>query len=229
MTIHVSEGLVATIELQRPARANAYDRATLLALDQAIAALSGQARVVVVQSAGQGAFCGGADLSELQGADPLDALDLLSQQVFHGLARAPFVSVAAVHGPAVAGGFELALACDLRVAGPRARFSLPETSLGILPSAGGTTRLTAAVGSSRAKGVILGGLEISAQQALDWGLVHRLAEAPRAEALAWAQEVAQRDPVALRLARAIIDRGLDESLHLERVSEALLYSLRSRD
>ncbi len=229
MTVHVSEGRVATIELRRPQRANAYDRATLRALDEAITDLSTSARVVVIQSAGQGAFCGGADLAELGSVDPLDALDLLSQQVFHHLARAPFVSLAAIHGPAVAGGFELALACDLRVAGPEARFSLPETGLGLLPSAGGTTRLAAAVGSSRAKGIILGGQQVSAEQALAWGLVHRLAHDPRAEALTWAGEVARRDPVAMRLARSIIDSGQDESLHLERVSEALLYSLRIRD
>ena len=82
----------------------------------------------MVESAGDGAFCAGADRDEMRDVDPLSALDLRSDGVFDALARAPFVSIAAVHGPAVGGGFELALACDLRVAGPKARFWLPPST-----------------------------------------------------------------------------------------------------
>lgn len=226
-SLHVTVGLVATIEIRRAEKANAYHRATLEALEQAIRELSGSARVVVVQAAGEGAFCAGADLTELAAATPEEALDLRSQRVFTALARAPFVSVAAIHGPAIAGGFELALACDLRVAGPRARFGLPEPDHGLIPSAGGTTRLTRLVGPGRAKEVILGGRVVEAEAALDWGLVHRVVADPRAEAREWAEAIAKRDPVALRLAKGIIDLGEDEaSLRLERVSEAWLYSRR---
>ena len=182
----------------------------------------------VIQSAGAGAFCAGADLKELSQAAPESALDLRSQRVFDALARAPFVSVAAVHGPAVAGGFELALACDARIAGPAARFWLPETDMGLIPSAGGTTRLARLVGAARAKEVILFGRRLSAADALAWGLVAEIADDPRAVAAAWARRAAERGAVAQRLAKQILDAALptEPGLREERVAEALLYSLR---
>jgi enoyl-CoA hydratase/carnithine racemase len=132
-----------------------------------------------------------------------------------------------VQGAAVAGGCELALACDLRVAGPRATFSLPETALGILPSAGGTTRLARLVGVSRAKALILGGDRLDAGAAFAAGLVHRLADDPEAAALAWAAEIATRDHAALRLAKTTLDAEESAaSLARERAVEAVLYSRR---
>jgi enoyl-CoA hydratase/carnithine racemase len=160
---------------------------------------------------------------------PLDALELRSQRVFTRLARLPAVTIAAVQGPAVAGGFELALACDLRVVGPRARFWLPETALGILPSAGGTTRLVRLVGPSRAKAVILGGQQLDADTALAWGLANRLADDPRAEARAWAAEIAKRDQAALSLAKGLLDAPESAAgLAGERAAEAILYARRPR-
>ncbi len=221
-----SEGLVSSIVLDRPDKANAYDSDMLRALDAAVAGIA--TPVVVVSSAGNGAFCGGADLDEMDRADPDSALDLYSQQVFDRIAQAPWVSIVAVQGAAIAGGFELALACDLRVAGPGARFALPETSLGLVPSAGGSTRLPRLVGPSRAKEVILGGRALDASTAHDWGLVARIADDPVAEAHAWAEAIARRDPLALRLAKSILDTmpGTQEQLALERMSEALLYRKR---
>ena len=109
----------------------------------------------------------------------------------------------------------------------RSRFWLPETKLGIIPSAGGTTRLTRLVGPSRAKEVILGGRVLSADDAHAWGIVHRLADDPRAQAFAWAAEVAERDAVALAMAKELIDAGeSDGALARERQAEAVLYSRR---
>lgn len=226
MTVRLSlEGPVARLLLDRPARANAYDAATLDALASCLDQLEqAPARAILVESAGEGAFCGGADLAQMGRAEPLEALDLRSQLLFTRLARLPMVSVAAVQGPAVAGGFELALACDLRVAGPRARFSLPETALGIIPSAGGCTRLLAAVGPSRAREVILAGRELDGRTALAWGLVTAVADDPRAEARALAERIALRDPVALRLAKAVLDaEAPGDRLWMERLSETILY------
>ncbi len=218
---------VGLLTLDRPQKAHAYDRAHLLALAAGLERLEQQAGVLVISATGEGAFCGGADLSALQQSDPVDALDLLSQRVFSRIAASPLVSIAAVHGPAVAGGCELALACDLRVLGPRARFSLPETSLGLIPAAGGCTRLRRLVGPARAKEVILAGDTIDAQTAIAWGLSSRLAADPRAEALALARRLLARDPLALRLAKQIIDHGEDaRSLAAERLAEALLYARR---
>lgn len=218
-----SQGPVATIRLDRPEKAHAYDESVLRELQAAIRGLS--ASVVVVGSTGQRAFCGGADLGAMKKADPLAPLDLLSQRVFDELARHPAVSVCAVQGAAIAGGCELALACDLRVVGPRARFQLPETGLGIIPSAGGCTRATRLLGPSRSKAMILGGRSVSAAEAVDWGLALEQAEDPWSRALELASSLAERDPVALRLAKQVID-GVD-GLGAERIAEALLYHRRS--
>ena len=164
MPVHTDiAGRVGVLTLDRPAKAHAYDHPTLQALDAGIIALAERVHVVVVRSVGHRAFCAGADLDALGVASPEDALDLYSQRVFDRLARSPMISVAAVHGPAVAGGCELALACDLRVVGEGAEFRLPETSLGIIPAAGGCTRLPALVGPSVAKQVILAGQAIDAR------------------------------------------------------------------
>lgn len=219
--IHSQDG-VTVLTLDRPERAHAYNRALLDALDAALSALADP--VVVITSAGP-AFCGGADLEEMAQADPLDALDMRSQAVFERLARAGAVSIAAVGGAAVAGGFELALACDLRVGGPEARFWLPETGLGLIPSAGGCTRLPRLVGGARARELVLTGRVLEAEEALAWGLLSRLHADPRGEALRWAQQLRRRDPVALRLAKQALDSAAPNqgSLDSERVAEALLY------
>lgn len=220
-------GDVGQLWLDRPERAHAYDRAHLDALLAAAEELAATHKVIVICSTGDRAFCGGADLDAMKHASPLDALELRSQRVFTAIARLPVVTIAAVHGAAVAGGFELALACDLRVAGPAARFALPETKLGILPSAGGTTRLARLAGPSRAKEVILGGRVLDADAALGWGIVHRVAEDPRAEALAWGSEIAKRDPLALAMAKELLDATeSDGALARERQAEAMLYARR---
>ncbi len=219
-------GSVTIITLDRIHRANAYDGATLDALAEAADRV--RTPVALLTSAGSGAFCAGADRDWVAAAGPLDALELRSQRVFDTLARAPWISVAAVHGAAVGGGFELALACDLRVAGPAARFWLPETGMGLIPSAGGCTRLPRLVGRARAKSLILGGQVLDAREALAWGLVSRIADDPRAEALAWAERIARRDPTAQQLAKRVIDsdQPAADSLREERVAEGLLYALR---
>lgn len=211
--------------LDRPHRANAYDRATLERLS---AALSDRKQpVLVVGSMGDGAFCAGADLKEVGHAAPEDALDLFSQKVFAQLAAFPGVTIAAVGGPAVAGGCELALACDLRIAGPKARFQLPETALGLIPAAGGCSRLPTLIGVGRAKEMVLLGRSIDGPTALAWGLVNQLADDPLAAAEDMASQLAQRDPLALRLAKEILSPELAGSLARERVSEALLYGRRN--
>ncbi len=225
MSVRVEAGpKVTTILLDRPQKAHAYDSQTL---DELEAAFSGvNTAIMVLASTGTGAFCGGADLDEMKGATVADALEMRSQSVFEQLATAPWLSVAAVQGPAVGGGFELALACDLRVAGPKARFVLPETSLGLVPSAGGCTRLPRVVGPGRAKEIILGGRELNAETALAWGVVSRIADNPLEESLAWASSIAERDTVALRLAKSILDAGDSKeiTLQMERLAEALLYA-----
>jgi len=215
------EGGLTRIQLNRPKRAHAYDRRMLEELD---ASISG--RVVILYSGGDGAFCGGADLTELAEVHPLDALNLYSQALFDRLANHTAVSICVVHGAAVAGGCELALACDQRIAGPRARFRLPELELGLLPSGGGCTRLTALIGPGRAREVILTGRTIDAQTALTWGLVNELHDDPLARAEELARALLSLDAVALRMAKQVL---LAPSLEKERVAEALLYHRRGKE
>jgi enoyl-CoA hydratase/carnithine racemase len=229
MAVHVEiQSGVGVLTLDRPERAHAYDQAHIAALDQGFDELAGSVPVVVIRSTGDGAFCGGADLRELSGLDPLAALDLASQRLFNKIARSPVLSIAAVHGPAVAGGCELALACDLRVVGPRARFTLPEVQHGLIPAAGGCTRLTRLAGPAVAKQVILFGYNLSAAELVGFGLAVA-GDDPFTHATRVAERfLATSDPLAARLAKHIIDRGEDAgSLEQERVSESLLYHRRA--
>ena len=217
-------GAVGVIRLNRPAKANAYHQDMLDRLATAITELHGVA-VVVICATGK-SFCAGADLDEIAGkrarGDWQAALGLRSQAVFTALARAPFVSIASVQGAAIAGGFELALACDLRIVGPAARFSLPETRLGIVPSAGGLTRLARLCGVSVAKGVVLGGGTLNTDDALRIGLAHHAGDDEAA--MSWAQELADRDATAQTRAKERIDAlESDLSLDLERAAQAGLY------
>lgn len=230
MAVHVDilSG-VGVLTLDRPERAHAYDRAHLADLESGFDRLAGSVPVVVIRSTGTGAFCGGADLRELRDADPLSALELASQRVFDRIARSPAVTIAAIQGAAVAGGAELALACDLRIVGPGARLGLPEVQHGLIPSAGGCTRLTRLAGASVAKQVILFGVELDAQSLARLGLAVT-AEGPLFEHAMRVAEAFREtaDPVAARLAKQVIDHGDDTgSLALERVSESLLYHRRS--
>jgi enoyl-CoA hydratase len=224
---HEIDGRVGVLIVDRPERANAYDRAHLEALDRAFATLAKSVSVVVLRAEGEGAFCGGADLEEMAQAEPEDAWNLRSQAVFRTIAISPVISIAAIHGPAIGGGFEMALACDLRIVGPRARFGFPETELGIIPAAGGCTHLARHLGVSMAKAVILGGRRIGAEEAVQLGLALQLAEDPQAAAMGLAEELVQRDPMALQLAKQIIDSApVTESLAAERAAQAVLYERR---
>jgi len=236
-TAEISSRTVAAaglIELDRPARANAYRDATLEAMAAALAAhvAAPEVRLIVIASSTAGIFCSGADLDELGSRTAADALDLRSLQVFDAIATSPKPTLAVIDGPAIAGGLELALACDMRIGSQRARFALPEVSLGLIPAAGATFRLARAVGDAVARQMILFGVELDAEQALRCGLV--------AEAVApgeldervqwWAEQVAGRDPLALRLAKQAISLTSADgpSRELTRCAQALLYERRKR-
>ena len=215
---------IATILINRPHKANAYTQSMLIEFNHFWDSIEKESSLAIISSNGSGAFCAGADLNELKQARAEDAMDLLSQRLFNRISHSRVVSRAAIQGPAVAGGFELTLACDLRVASPNSWFELPEVSKGLIPAAGGCTRLTSLLGSSIAKGVILGGERIRADQAHHWGLVHRLSSTPRQAALEWAQELLQKDTLALTLAKQVLTAP---SLEAERLAEAILYERRN--
>lgn len=200
-------GHVAELVLDRPEALNALSTAQARAIGQACAELSGDARVraVVVSSACEKAFCVGADLKER--ASFTDA-DLWRQRpimraAFTGVLDLPVPAIAAVHGYALGGGFELALSCDLIVADQTAVFGLPEVSVGLVPGGGGTQLLARRIGWSRAFDLIVTARRVDAQEAERLGFVDRLVppgEAGRT-AIELAHRIALNSPVGVRQAK----------------------------
>jgi enoyl-CoA hydratase/carnithine racemase len=218
---------IGVISLNRPEKANAYDRMHLEQLQAAFRDLRSRVTTVVLHSPHPRFFCAGADLDEMRDATPEEAKNLFSQSVFTEIARSATITIAVVDGPAIAGGFELALAADLRVIGPNASFRLPEVSLGIIPAAGGTTRLSALLGASIAKQVILGGQAITAEQAIDWGIGIRSESDPFSTAMEWAVAI-KNNPEAASAAKRIVNTAAeDASLRDEREAQSVLYARRS--
>jgi methylglutaconyl-CoA hydratase len=222
-------GTVALWTIDRPDRMNALSRGTLLAFGKLAREAVGDkaVRAIVITGAGEKAFCAGADLKERQGMTENDVR--LQVELYRSelgpLDRSPKPVVAAVNGVAYGGGLELALVADLRVAAEHALLALPETTLGIIPGAGGTQRLPRLVGEARAKEMILLGRRLTATEALAWGLVNRVT--PKGtnlvdDAIAWIEPIANGAPIAQAAALEAIDRsfdvGLDLGLELEKVS-----------
>ncbi len=224
-----TDGAVGILELNRPDRANAYTEEMLEALDEGIQRLERreEVRVVVLRSSTPGKFCGGADLGEIRSRGVDDGLRMLAMHVFDRLDALPRPTIAAIDGPAVGGGLELTLACDLRLATDRARFALPETGLGILPAAGALYRLPRLVGDAAARRMILFGEELTANEALTCGLVSEVVtpeELPH-RVDQWAAAAAMKDPLALRLAKEALALARSESgaRSFTSCAQALLY------
>lgn len=231
-------GAVAVLTIDRADRRNALSRDALLAFGRLGRELvdDPEVRAIVITGAGDKAFCAGADLKERQGMSPDDVRRQvgLYRTELGVLARSPKPVVAAINGVAFGGGLELALLCDLRVAAPHAELALPETSLGIIPGAGGTQRLPRVVGEARAKEMILLGRRLTAPEALAWGLVNRVSPegAPVVDdAIAWIEPIASGAPIAQAAALRAIEDGYDVPLDLGLEIERVHYdeTLRSED
>jgi enoyl-CoA hydratase len=215
---------VALVTLDRPEARNALSFALLEELDEVLAVLDDDegCRAIVITGAGDRAFAAGADIRDLAGstrdelhrADPFAVVDRV------GRLRTPVI--AAVRGYALGGGCELALACDLVVAGDDAVFGQPELSIGVIPGAGGTQRLARAVGRARAMDLVLTGRQVPADEAERLGLVSIVV--PAAEvvdtALERAAAIASLSAEAVRAAKASINAAqqlsLDDGLRFER-------------
>lgn len=170
-------------------------------------------RCILITGSGEKAFCAGADLKERK-TMPADRVPHFVRNIralMDDVEAMPQPTVAVVNGFAFGGGTELMLACDLRVAAPEAKFGLTETTLAIIPGAGGTQRLPRLVGRSRAKDLILTGRRIDACEAERIGLVNRVAgdEGLEKAAVAVAESIASNGPVAVRAAKAAIDQGCE--------------------
>jgi enoyl-CoA hydratase len=224
--ISVEVDVVATICLNRPAKHNALTPEMLEQLDQILIGLDADrdVRVVLLTAAGNRSFCAGADIKRFKMLEPLDMWAQWTRRghrVFDHLAGLRQPTIAAVSGNAYGGGFELALACDLRILADDALLGLTEVGIGTLPGWGGTGRLRDLVGPGRAKELIFTGQPLTAERALAWGVVNQLA--PRAQVItaahALAVKITERAPIAVQMAKQAIDAG-DAYQAMEQVSSA---------
>jgi enoyl-CoA hydratase len=206
---------IATVILNRPKVLNAMSPELVAELTSAIAALDAKPEIrAVVVTGGPRVFAAGADIGDMANRSPVEQLQRDQTGRWTAIAQLSKPLIAAVNGYALGGGCELALMCDLIVAGDSARFGQPEINLGIIAGAGGTQRWPRTVGKYVAMEINLGGDAITAQRAYQLGLVNRLvpAEATIAVAKEWARQLAQKPPVALRLAKESVNKALETSL-----------------
>ncbi len=212
------QGGIGIITLNRPEVMNAVNRALLSALHGCLHAwqYDRTVRAIVVTGAGDKAFSAGADLKERATLSPEEVRQFLGliRETFTLVERMPQPVVAAINGLALGGGLEFALACDLRVAAASASLGLTETSLAIIPGAGGTQRLPRLIGPGRAKDLIFTARRLNASDAESWGLVNRVAPDGEAVAVAvaLAQQITANGPVALAQAKFAIQQGLEVDL-----------------
>ncbi len=220
MTEHVryeTRGQVALITLDRAAKLNAISTPMSQRLYELLRDLDagGEARAIVLAAAGR-LFCAGADIREYAGHTYAEfvAYQQMNRRVYDLIEAHRLPVIAAVQGPALGGGFELALACDAIIAGEDVYFALPEVDLGLVPGGGGTQRLTRLIGRTRVKELVMTGRRIPAADALSLGIANRLAPPGQAlaEALAYAEQIAARPPLAVQWAKRLVNQGAEASL-----------------
>ncbi|MDA5108749.1 enoyl-CoA hydratase [Brevibacillus thermoruber] len=225
------EGAVGVLTLNRPEVYNCLNLETLFTLRRLIAEIDAdrEIRAVIVTGAGEKAFCSGADLKERRTMTDLQVQLYIRtiRDTFSELERLPKPVIAAINGVALGGGTELALACDLRVMSESAQMGLTETSLGIIPGAGGTQRLPRLIGKGKAKELIFTARRVHAEEALAIGLVNRTAPPDQvmASALALAEEMAANAPLALAQAKFAIDYGMEADLATGLAMESSAYQV----
>lgn len=209
------DGPVGVVTLNRPRVLNALSPTVIAELSEALSGFDADPEVrAVVLTGGPKVFAAGADIGDMSERSPIEQLQRDQTGRWVGIASFSKPLIAAVNGYALGGGCELALMCDLIVAGDSARFGQPEINLGIIPGAGGTQRWPRTVGKYVAMEVNLGGAPITAQRAYQLGLVNKLvpAEVTIEVAKATARQLAEKAPVALRLAKESVNRALETPL-----------------
>ena len=225
---------IAVVTLNRPDRMNALSEPLMEELVSALAELDRDESIRCIVLAGNDkAFAAGADIGEMATASAMDMLYARRVERWDAIRKLWTPLVAAVSGDRLGGGNELAMSCDLIVASETAKFGQPETSLGIIPGAGGTQRLTRAIGKAKAMDVILSGRFLTAEEAERAGLVARVVgpDAWLDEAKTVAREIASKGPVAQRLAKEAVNRAFDTTLDhgLEHERRLLYLAFASED
>ena len=228
------EGPIAVVTIHRPACRNALNSQVYREIIAALQDVRDRddVRVVLLTGAGDKAFAAGADIAQMVQESPQSGrrLSALCHEAAELLETMRQVTIAAVNGYALGGGCELTLACDLRIASDRAKFGLPEVTLGIIPGGGGTQRLQRLVGIGKAKELIFTGDIISAEEAERIGLIEKVVEDGTVmdAAMEMAKKIRAKGPVAITLAKKAIQVGADTDLYsglcFERYAQALAYS-----
>jgi enoyl-CoA hydratase len=215
MIIVSIEDHIGIIQLNRPEALNALNDHLLSELADILKSFlqDDEVRCVII-SGSEKSFCAGADLKEMVSREPRDMIDRFTSSIFGLLRQCPKPTIAAVSGYCLAGGCELALACDMIVASKTAQFGQPEINVGIIPGAGGTQRWTRTVGKARAMEIMLTGAPIDAQRALEWGIVNRVVSFDELlnEAKKLAATIAAKPELAVRMAKDAVLKAQDLTL-----------------
>lgn len=217
------EGKVGVVQLNRPKALNALNSDLMRELIAALQAFNADEGIgCIVISGNEKAFAAGADIKQMAGKTVVSMMNDPFIYYWDELAKIAKPIVAAVSGWCLGGGCELAMACDMIVASESAKFGQPEINLGIIPGAGGTQRLTRAVGKALAMEIVLNDRKLSAHEAAQHGLVNRVVpvESYMVSALELASGIAERAPVAVRVGKEAVNKvfetSLAEGVHLER-------------
>jgi enoyl-CoA hydratase len=226
-----TRGKVGLVILNRPKAMNALNEEILHELVQALLMFDGEAGIGAILITGnERTFAAGADIKAMAEASVTTMLTGSFVELFDGLRKVKKPIIAAVAGYALGGGCELAMSCDMIVAAENARFGQPEVTIGVIPGAGGTQRLTHAVGKAIAMEMVLNNRTLSANEALQYGLVNRVVPNERFldEALMLAAEVAERAPLAVRIGKEAVNKSfelsLSEGLEAERRAFYMLFA-----
>lgn len=215
----------ATVRLDRPGKRNAIDQSMVDELHAVCAELERRPRSMLLTGGTDGIFAAGADIGQLRERTSADALRAINSGLFDRLRALPMPTVAAIDGPALGGGAELAYACDIRLCTTRSFFGQPEARLGIIAGAGATWRLPALVGESLAKELLFTGRRMPAEEALRAGLVSDVVEPEalldRADKLL--ADIGKAAPLALRLTKLAVNAGDAAHPHVELAAQALLF------
>lgn len=212
-----TDGPLAIVTVNRPKAMNALNDEFFTELNQLLDELegNGQTRVMIVTGA-EKAFVAGADIVELMKADSEGGRRISDKGtvIFRRMEKSNIVSIAAVNGFALGGGWEFAMACDIRIASEKAKMGQPEVSLGVIPGYGGTQRLARLVGPGKAKELILTGDMVGADEGLKIGLVEKVVAPDELmdEAKKMASKILSKGPVAVRIAKECINYGMETDL-----------------
>lgn len=222
---------VALIQLNRPKELNALNLQLMGEMRDALKELDDNDEVrAIIITGNERAFAAGADIKQMAGKTAIDMLNIDQFSTWDQIRKTKKPIIAAVSGFALGGGCELAMTCDMIVASETAQFGQPEIKIGVMPGAGGTQRLTKAIGKTKAMEMVLTGRFMSAAEAEKHGLINRVVpvELYLEEAFKLAGEVAQMSPVAAKLAKESVNRSfetnLDEGLHFERKNFYLCFA-----